>query len=479
LEFQLKQHNKRPGSNVKSQHSHKCWNFPGKLDNEARVLHSILPEIHTEKFQHMVDSVKSLITSLIRNHGYTDGLKRYGIIKNYTIQLIEGRNPDNPGWISTSEKFRVPSKLGKEFAELLVHYLEQQDRTVIRDDRYYQVILTLLNIIRKVKGLSDPDYKSITEKAKPINENLLKDFETYVSEILTPHVYNPDDVHLDRYPISIKKKGPNGVPKMESAHEEAIKLTTGNLWKPFKNICSYLESDYLVDYLTELSGVIPDAPVKDIETRLRVIVPVPDSGGKTRLVAIADFWTQLVLEPIRHHVQEVIERLFGTTDFRLNQDDGFAAMVELQQSCIEGKVYNGHQMDINNLGFIDASSWTDRFHRDLQKITMRHLFSPYLAEAWAQLVVHCDWYAPKTKRIIKYGQGQGMGTNGSFDIATLTDHLFLKFIRSRNPVMQSIHSEHIRLYGKVGDDLFTYDYKTVLDYYEQINLPINLSKSKV
>jgi hypothetical protein len=136
-------------------------------------------------------------------------------------------------------------------------------------------------------------------------------------------------------------------------------------------------------------------------------------------------------------------------------------------------------MDISNLGFIDASSWTDRFHRDLQKITMRNLFNPFLAEAWAQLVVHCDWYAPKTKRIIKYGQGQGMGTNGSFDIATLTDHLFLKFIRSRSPIMQSIHSDHIRLYGKVGDDLFTYDYKTVLGYYEQINLPINLSKSKI
>lgn len=468
--------------------SHTNWKFPGKMENEALVLHAIYPEVHVDIYQQMVRDTINLIVSLVRNHGYTDGPKRYGIIKDYTISLIEGREPVNPGWISTSEVNRVPSKLGCETIQFVVNYINQRDHSAMRDDRQYQVIITLLNIVRKVKGLRDADYKSVTEPSKPIKEDLLVEFETYVSNKLKPHVYKQSRLNLSRYPVSIKKKGPNGVPKIESAHAEAKELLKSTLRHPFRRICVYLGIEYLYQYLVDLSLVPleeePDrietnSPKKDVGTRLRVIVPIPDSGFKTRLVAISDFWSQLVLEPIREHVQVTIETLYGRTDFRLDQQAGVTSMVKLQKLCVEGETIKGHKFSIENLGFLDASSWTDRFHRDLQKIVMRNLFSPFLAEAWAQLTVHCDWYAPKLSRTIKYGQGQGMGTNGSFDIATLTDHLLINMIIDRDSVFSDINQNHIPLYGKVGDDLYVYNYQDFLKIYEDINLPINLSKSKV
>jgi hypothetical protein len=49
----------------------------------------------------MVDDVRNLITELIRNHGFTDGSRRYNVIKNYIISLIEFRKPENPEWLTT------------------------------------------------------------------------------------------------------------------------------------------------------------------------------------------------------------------------------------------------------------------------------------------------------------------------------------------------------------------------------------------
>jgi hypothetical protein len=70
-----------------------------------------------------------------------------------------------------------------------------------------------------------------------------------------------------------------------------------------------------------------------------------------------------------------------------------------------------------------------------------------------------------------------MGTNGSFDVATLTDHLLINMIYDE--YYENKHFRVLDSYGKVGDDLWIYDPE---DRYpkicEQINLPINLSKSK-
>jgi hypothetical protein len=124
----------------------------------------------------------------------------------------------------------------------------------------------------------------------------------------------------------------------------------------------------------------------------------------------------------------------------------------------------------------DISSWTDRFHRDLQKIVMKNLFSSAISERWAQVTVHCEWYSPDLGGHIKYGQGQGMGTNGSFDIATLTDHLFIHYMYEKEYKDLNLKP----LYGKVGDDLWILDPKNVYpSYCEKINLPINMTKSKV
>lgn len=466
--------NKRSRSTL----NHQTWSFKPRLHHEAAILHGILDTYTIEFYTSIVCDVKELITSLIREHGFTDGAKRYGVIKTYTLNLIELRNPENPPWVSTSKKYSIPSKLGKNFIQLIVDYFEG---TEAMRPKYYQVISTILNIVRMIDGLSEPDVCSITDKAKPIDNDLLAEFDTYVESILTPHKFDPTSVDLTGYRFNLMKNGPNGKPKIETAYEEAIVLLGDkSIAAPFRRICSELQIEYLYSYLrrlyfhAETNNQLSAAQ----GIKLRKLAKVPDSGFKTRIVAVVDFWTQLVMMPVRDHVQDVTKRLYKATDFRLNQDHGVQAMVDFQNRCLASDMQKEHQLDIKSLKFYDISSWTDRFHRDLQLVVMRRLFGPRLAQAWAQLCVYCQWNMQGSDLKIKYGQGQGMGTNGSFDIATLTDHLFINFIIDKKSSISGVFPNNA-CYGKVGDDLWIYDPDGLIKiYYDKINLPINLNKSK-
>lgn len=456
------------------------WRFKPKLVNEAIVLHSILPIYTIEFYSTIVDDIRNLISSLVQNHGISDGSDRYNIIKNYTIQLIERREPVNPGWVATSEVYKIPSKLGISFIELLVNYFKCTDEVLL--PKYMQVSLTILNIVRMIEGGSIADYASVTDKAKPINEELLSQFSAYVENKLTDHEYSRDETLLSGFRFNLKRNGPNRKPKIESAHEEAVVLLKDKLGPPFRRVCEELGYDYLFSYLSEIvpmyTGTIDKQSNNSKSAILRKIVPVPDKGFKTRLVAIVDFWSQLILEPFRFHVQKVIKRLFSQTDFRTNQDKGVSLMVDFQKKCLSKQNVKGLILDAKHLKFYDISSWTDRFHRDLQKIVVAKLFGKRFSEAWSQLVIHCDWYSPELKRTVKYGQGQGMGTNGSFDTATLTDHLFINFLIDEKSTYKGLFPRN-GCYGKVGDDLWIYDPEDlILKFYGEINLPINLVKSK-
>jgi hypothetical protein len=154
-------------------------------------------------------------------------------------------------------------------------------------------------------------------------------------------------------------------------------------------------------------------------------------------------------------------------------------MIEVQGMCVNKEEYCGVKLDVGQFKCYDISAWTDRFHHDLQKVVMGEIFSKGVAEVWGQLTVHCTWYISNTGAHIKYGQGQGMGTNGSFDIATLTDHLFIHFMYEREGKKNGNIPNFSPLYGKVGDDLWIYDiHNSYQEYCEKINLPINISKSK-
>uniref|UniRef100_A0A2V0RAL4 Uncharacterized protein n=1 Tax=viral metagenome TaxID=1070528 RepID=A0A2V0RAL4_9ZZZZ len=238
----------RKVKNTKRVPPHTVWEYKPKLQNEAVVLHSILSIYDIPYYKEIVEDIRGLITQLVRNHGFNDGSKRYKIIKDYTLSLIEGRNPENPGWLATSKVYRVPSALGKNFTQLVADYLMVKD--ISKRFQYYQVINTILNIVRMVEGLVDADLQSVTDKAKPIDQDILDEFTDYINESLENIKPIDNNINLFNIRFNLKKNGPNGKPKIESSIQEAHELLNSKLARPFRIVCQELNCEYLYEYLT-------------------------------------------------------------------------------------------------------------------------------------------------------------------------------------------------------------------------------------
>jgi hypothetical protein len=271
------------------------------------------------------------------------------------------------------------------------------------------------------------------------------------------HVPRIEDLNLCTRPsLRVLANGPNGRPKWMTADVEAYALINSALHEHFKDLCTSTGNLELYDYMVRRASSYDRVTRK----RLRYITTVKDKGNKCRLVAISDFWTQILLEPIMLDCQQYINSSFKTC-YSKDHAKGFNMLKKYIRPGIKS---------------YDVSSWTDAFPASLQKVFVRARYGPDIADAWFDLVVNCNWDVKGSKMPIKYNRGQGMGTNGSFDIATATDCLLLNMIYEQDYKMNVTKST----YGKVGDDLWCYDPDNIIHdtYVNDLGIDLNLSKTK-
>jgi len=107
----------------KSKSPHKNWEFKPNLENMGAVLHAIDPSVSVDSYNEWTKDWRFEIQKLIRNNGFAAGSRRVNLVRDYTLQLIEGRKPENPEWLATSEVHNVPSCLNEDFIEYIVGYL--------------------------------------------------------------------------------------------------------------------------------------------------------------------------------------------------------------------------------------------------------------------------------------------------------------------------------------------------------------------
>jgi len=199
---------------------------------------------------------------------------------------------------------------------------------------------------------------------------------------------------------------------------------------------------------------------------LRTITAIKDIGNKSRTIAICDTWTQLLLTPFEDNIIIVLRHMFGRSTSFFNHQEGW--------KVFKTKIRPG-------IKSIDLKSWTDYLNARLQKSVVKHVFGEDIANCWYDLVVNCEWETTAVEGKIKYGTGQGMGTKGSFAIASVTDHFLSEFLLSKF-YPGAVRKYPIEdLYNRVGDDLWIWDPEDhisdslVRDY----QMVINHSKSKI
>lgn len=123
----------------------------------------------------------------------------------------------------------------------------------------------------------------------------------------------------------------------------------------------------------------------------RKIVGIPDKEGKTRVIAIGDYWSQTALRPLHLFLFEVLKSI--PQDMTFNQG-GFVEVVRKWGKGV-------------TLYSVDLTSATDRFPIRVISDLLRGVFTEEYVRAWEYVMVG-EPFDSKTGPVI-YGVGNPMG----------------------------------------------------------------------
>jgi hypothetical protein len=411
----------------------------------------------------LTDKTISAQDDIIKHRGVVHGTSRWKAITQYAIGLLEGREPENPGWVATGKTNKWP----KALRHLLPVYIFIKDN--IHDESYQNQIaeamrfcLTLFKLNKVCTANSEllPLIENIGKRTK-LDPALVSEFEKHVRTRLQETRDNIVLTDLDIKLFLSPSNGPNRVPKLESALEEASVLKKNQvLYKAFEKICIITGNKQFLNFFSESAKKYLNLPSKLTNIKLRKLTAIPDNGNKSRVIALCDIWTQSVLASLEGVVIDVSAKLFPNNLAYFSHKEGWNKIMSQPRDVLDRCVS------------LDATSWTDNFPASLQTIVVKALFGEPMSICWKALAVDCPWYVPNMPRPVKFGKGQGMGTKGSFAIAQLTDLFFIEWV-------MSMEYGKVPFFIKVGDDLVVDDPDRKLQsWYEAIGVPINLSKSK-
>jgi len=412
--------------------------------------------ISGETIEEYISKTADVHNEFIKNLGVQFGTKHYKAIVLYCTLLCEGRVPEPVARVSTGKRDKWPKCFG--FLRPLYHdIIDNRDKDRSSSVEKLRLLTTLFKLNRVSSDLAVLDVENIALKF-PLPKDVEEGYIKYLSERLgdTPEI---ETNRFNVVPFFGPSKGPNNLPKEETANMEAAALLSSSMHVHFRTLCQLTDNvpfyNYFVHCAENYMKTNPEADLSKV--RLRKLAAVPDSGNKSRTVAICDFWTQTVLQPLEEDLKKKLTKEFPKSTAYFSHSNGFN---ELKQKWSQ------------DLVSIDAEAWTDNFPARLQYLTAKQCYGQQFAIAWQSLAVKCPWYVGNTDSTVIYGKGQGMGTKGSFMMATYCDHHFIEY-KYREAYGEVLY------YKKVGDDLVVQDPRNVFgEFYTSIGVPINKFKSK-
>lgn len=128
---------------------------------------------------------------------------------------------------------------------------------------------------------------------------------------------------------------------------------------------------------------------------------IPDKGGKTRVVALGDVFTQTALAPIHNIFMKLLDKV--PADCSYDQPRGAE---RLRQQTMSGRP----------LVCLDLKNCTDRFPVSFQRVVMSSVLGEDIADLWHDVCVRRDFDYEHGK--VRYAVGQPMGFLSSWAVMT-------------------------------------------------------------
>lgn len=156
-------------------------------------------------------------------------------------------------------------------------------------------MLTVLDVYRDMIVPSVPDFSSITAPGVPVTEV----FDEIARESISIDLRDRPEYHFTT------KNGPNG-PALVSGQMDAVALKTDpSLDESVKDLlklqdCEPIATDLsMVQMLTEAKGT-------EIHSKLSL---KQEPGGKVRIFAICDYYSQMALRPLHKAVARILSTI--------------------------------------------------------------------------------------------------------------------------------------------------------------------------
>lgn len=192
-------------------------------------------------------------------------------------------------------------------------------------------------------------------------------------------------------------------------------------------------------------------------TKIGRLAEIPEAKGKIRVIAITDWWTQIVFRPIHDNIFSVLSLL--PMDGTLNQ------IAPLDRLIDKARLVGG------NLNSFDLSAATDRLPIDLQ-VQILNLLG-VRGDLWRS-VLNRPW-SHKDHGNIYYSVGQPMGCYSSWAMLALSHHVIVQIAAQRVGRIGRFED-----YALLGDDIVILGEDVSSSYLvimKELGVEINMAKS--
>jgi hypothetical protein len=298
-------------------------------------------------------------------------------------------------------------------------FVKDGDQSAIR------FLLTVLQISRFLDGQKAPDYTPITDK-ETWSPGIFQHLDSKFPKIMDQVGLAGTEIPLWEVPHFSSKGSPSG-PAMYSLKNDLTNLTP-QIISDIEEVAGETLRKYIEDLRANPEIItIAKEPRPERKNRLRAHALVNDTEAKTRVIAMADYWTQTSLLPLHNKLLHLLSR-FGESDLTFGQD--------IQPFGDPTQPYYSY----------DLTSATDRLPRFLYVTCLRHLFGDKYSKSWERLMTDEGYHGPDG-RIRKYATGQPMGLYSSWPLLAVVHHLI---------VLTAAHDIGIRRfrdYRLLGDDI--------------------------
>jgi hypothetical protein len=448
------------------------------------------------------------VSKLERDNGSIFAINHLKMIRRLVCSYLSG-NPER----KTSELIIGINKsngLPKSITHL--HKLIES-----RDIKSLRFVFTLFSVSRLLPGSKPVDLTTITEPSKSRYQCELE-IERYMETFLKENKWNPRFLNpftKDQLLYSAKS-GPNGqatltaLRDIHSMPENLVKAlldtNMSTLFKEYKDLLSSqrIEKLFIVQkfwrflnmpfnvtkkYVKEVH--LKDSPLKTDSKLIKEIISlynrktftqryeffmemikskkpdwswtkprklsvIPDPEGKSRIIAIFDYWSQNFLKQIHDEHFRFLRTLSNDRTFT--------------QDPILPKPPEGHKYYS-----FDLTAATDRFPISLQSKLISKMYGTALAKSWEEILIGTPFLVPWTGEYCKYASGQPMGAYSSWSTFTITHHVILHYIHDYLNISE-------KYYVILGDDIVIWHDDVAREYLrimKELGVGISIPKSHI